>query len=93
MPEFTYRAVDKNGVIVRNRVEDVSKQALIKRLKHNDLMPISVVSHDVIRKRGKTRARKRNINNVEEILKNVNTANLAQSRGKKVSRFLYRQDL
>ena len=85
MPEFTYRAVDKNGVIVRNRVEDVSKQALIKRLKHNDLMPISVVSHDVIRKTGKTRARRRNINNVEEILKNVNTANLAQSRGKKVS--------
>ncbi len=85
MPEFIYKAVNKNGVIIKNRVEDVSKQALIKRLKNNDLMPISVISHDVLKNKNKSKARKRNINNVEEILKNVNTANLAQSRGRKVS--------
>ena len=42
MPEYVYRAVTEKGQIVRNRVEDVSKNTLIKRLKSNNLMPISV---------------------------------------------------
>ena len=33
MPEYVYRAITKEGVIVRNRVESPSKQNLIKRLK------------------------------------------------------------
>ena len=43
MPEYVYRAVTSKGQIVRNRVEDVSKNTLIKKLKNNDLLPISVV--------------------------------------------------
>ena len=42
MPEYVYRAVTEKGQIVRNRVEDVSKNTLIKRLKSNNLLPISV---------------------------------------------------
>ena len=42
MPEYVYRAVTDKGQIVRNRVEEASKQALIKKLKKNDLMPIDV---------------------------------------------------
>ena len=30
MPEYVYRAVTEKGQIVRNRVEDVSKNTLIK---------------------------------------------------------------
>ena len=42
MPEYIYRAVDENGVLVKNRVQDKSKQNLIKKLKVNGLMPIDV---------------------------------------------------
>ena len=28
MPEYIYRAVDENGIVVRNRVQDKSKQNL-----------------------------------------------------------------
>ena len=38
MPEYIYRAVDENGVMVKNRVQDKSKQNLIKKLKVNGLM-------------------------------------------------------
>ena len=43
MPEYVYRAMTDKGLKVRNRVEDSSKQSLIRRLKHNGLMPIQVV--------------------------------------------------
>ena len=36
MPEYVYRAVTKQGQIVRNKVEEVSKNTLVKKLKHND---------------------------------------------------------
>ena len=42
MPEYVYRAVDENGLVVKNRVQDKSKQSLIKKLKVNGLMPINV---------------------------------------------------
>ena len=31
MPEYIYKAVDENGVVVKNRVQDKSKQNLIKK--------------------------------------------------------------
>ena len=43
MPEYIYRAVTSKGQIVRNRVEDVNRNTLIKKLKNNDLLPISIV--------------------------------------------------
>ena len=32
MPEYIYRAITSKGQIVRNRVEDVNKNSLIKKL-------------------------------------------------------------
>ena len=42
MPVYTYRAVTRTGVVVRNRVEASSRQNLIKSLKNGNLMPISI---------------------------------------------------
>ena len=42
MAEFIYRAVTKNGIIVRNRIEDANKQSVILRLKASDLTPIEI---------------------------------------------------
>lgn len=81
MPEYIYRAMTKTGVVVKNKVEDASKQILIKRLKNNDLLPIDVVQLNY----GKVARskKKRNVNEIEDILKNVNTANLGKDRAKR----------
>ena len=43
MPVFMYKAMTKNGTIVKNRVEDINKYALIQKLKRNDLTPIDII--------------------------------------------------
>ncbi len=78
MPEYVYRAVDKNGVIVKNKVQDKSKQNLIKKLKINGLMPINVtqVSFGKFRRGGQ----KRNISNIDEMMQLANSANIAPKK-------------
>ena len=44
MPVFVYRAVTDDGKIIRNRVEDVSRKNLIKKLRRNNIYPISISS-------------------------------------------------
>ena len=43
MPEYVYRAVMENGLMVRNRVEATSKQNLVAKLKSNGLIPINII--------------------------------------------------
>ena len=81
MPEYVYRAVTDKGLIVRNRVEDSSKQSLIRRLKHNGLMPIQVVQVGYNSKKNKRT--KRNINNMEDIMKTANTTNILNNSNRK----------
>ena len=42
MPIYIYKAATKNGQVVRNRVEEVNRFILLRRLKNNNLLPISV---------------------------------------------------
>lgn len=42
MPTYVYKAMTERGQIVRNRITDANKVACIKRLKNNNLIPISV---------------------------------------------------
>lgn len=77
MPEYVYRAVTKTGVVVKNKVEDNSRQTLIKRLKNNDLMPISVVQISYAAKRQKKA--KKNVSNMEDIMKTANSTNILKS--------------
>lgn len=42
MPTYLYKAMTKNGQIVRNRISEANKVTCIKKLKRNDLIPISV---------------------------------------------------
>lgn len=74
MPEYVYKAVNKNGLIVKNKVEEASKQALIKKLKVNELMPIQVVQVGYIGR--KQKKNKKNITNIEDIMKTANTTNI-----------------
>lgn len=81
MPEYVYKAVTDKGLVVRNRVEDSSKQSLVRRLKHNGLMPIQVVQVGYNSKKNKRT--KRNINNMEDIMKTASTTNILNNRNRK----------
>ncbi len=74
MPTYIYKAVTSSGLVVRNRVEANSKQNLLRTLKENDLMPITIeqISYSTKKKRKK----KKNIKDIEEIMKNVNTTRI-----------------
>lgn len=78
MPEYVYKAVDANGIIVKNRVQDKSKQNLIKKLKINGLMPINVtqVSFGKYKKGGL----KKNISNIDDIMQLANSASIAPKK-------------
>lgn len=74
MPTYLYKAVTNTGLVIRNRVEANSKQTLLRTLKDNDLMPITIeqVSYSVKKKKTK----KKNIKDIEEIMSNVNTTRI-----------------
>ena len=76
MPEYIYRAVTSKGQIVRNRVEDVNKNTLIKKLKNNDLLPISIVQVGYRSK--KTKVNRRNMMEIDDIMKQADSANIIQ---------------
>lgn len=71
MPVYVYRAMTKDGHIVRNKIEDTSKRAIIGKIKRNGLMPISVVQLKT-----KTQKNKKNVKHVEEMLENLNNGNV-----------------
>ncbi len=70
-----YKAVTKTGVVVKNKVESPSRQNLIKSLKNGNLMPISIEQISY-RSNNKQKKQKRNVTDVQEIMKNVNTTQL-----------------
>ena len=84
MPTYMYKAMTKQGVIVRNRVEAASKQNLIKSLKNNNLLPISI-EQMAYRSLGAQKKQKKNITDIQEIMKNVNTTQLAGNKNKTLS--------
>ncbi len=78
MPEYIYRAVTSKGQIVRNRVEDVNRKTLIKKLKNNDLLPISIVQ--VGYRGNKAKVNRRNMLDIDDIMKQADSANIMQGR-------------
>ena len=83
MPVYVYRAITKNGQEVKNRVEDSSRFSLIKKLKRNNLMPITVTQINYGRKVQNERNKKRkNINEIDNVLKRVNTSDITNKREK-----------
>ena len=79
MPEYVYRAVTKRGQIVRNKVEESSKNNLIKKLKANDIMPIEIVQVSYSSNKN-TKVPKKNIIDIDDIMKTANSANVLQGR-------------
>lgn len=79
MPIYMYKAVTKTGVIVRNKVESSSRQNLIKSLKNGNLLPISI--EQISYRSNKTpKKQKKNVTDIQEIMKNVNTTQLGNKK-------------
>ena len=81
MPVYVYKAVTDRGLIIRNKVEEGSKQALIKRLKSNGITPIEIIQ---VAYRGQTK-KKKNVTNIQDILKNVNTSQIDKTQKNQMS--------
>ena len=78
MPEYIYRAVTSKGLVVRNRVEEVNRNSLIKKLKNNDLLPISIVQVGYRSK--KTKVNRRNMMDIDDIMKQADSSNIMRGR-------------
>ena len=84
MPTYMYRAMTKSGVVVRNKVESSSKQQLIKTLKNNNLLPISI-EQIAYRSKNAVKKKKKNVTDIQEIMKNVNTTQIGKNKERTLS--------
>ena len=88
MPLYIYKAVSRNGLVVSNRVEELNKFVLLKKLKNNGLMPISVTQIRMSAKATKTvKKQKKNIETSNSVLKSVREQEIAKSVTSKSKRF------
>ena len=78
MPLYYYKAVTKTGKVVKNRVDDMNRISLMKKLKRNGLTPIVVLQ--TAKRRNKVRKPKRNAKAIGQIVKNVNTSNTVNAK-------------
>ena len=93
MATFKYRAITDKGVTIQNTVEAADEHELIKKLKKENITPISVVRTTSNILTGNNSKMKRNTVDIDEIMKTVNTSdskkdNKEQSIGSKISHYL-----
>ena len=81
MPIYKYRAATKAGDVVENRIDAPNKYALLKKLKNNDMYPISVVSINVKANKNINK-QKRNIEANNSVLKQVRAEQIEKSMNK-----------
>lgn len=88
MPLYIYKAVTEKGQIVRNRVEELNKFVLLRKLKNNGLMPIKVTQIQVNKKASKIiKKQKKNVESSDSVLKDVRAQEIARNMTSRSSRF------
>ena len=87
MPQYMYRAITKEGLVVKNKVESPSKQTLIKVLKSTELTPINVEQVAYSNRKTSAVAKKKNAVDIDEIMKTANSATINQGRKKERSTY------
>lgn len=79
MPTYVYKAITDKGVIIKNKVDSGSKGQLARTLKNNNLLPITI-DQVAYRANKSLKKKKKNITNIQEIMKNVNTAQIGPKK-------------
>lgn len=88
MPLYIYKAVSNKGQVVSNRVEELNKFVLLKKLKNNGLMPISVTQIRMSAKANKAvKKQRKNIETSDSALKTVREQEIAKSVSSKSKGF------
>ena len=88
MPLYIYKAVTEKGQIVRNRVEEMNRFVLLKKLKNNKLMPINVTQIRVNKKTSiGIKKQKKNIESSDSVLKTVREKEIERNMKSKTKRF------
>lgn len=82
MPVYVYKAVTNKGLVIKNKVEEPSKQALIKKLKANGITPIDIIQ---IANQKKTSKKKRNVKDIQNIAKKFNTTKVNREKKSGIS--------
>jgi len=79
MPLYIYKAATKEGLIVRNRVEELNRFVLLNKIKRAGLMPIRVTQIQISNKARRTaKKQRRNIEGSDSILKTVREEEIAK---------------
>lgn len=80
MPTYVYRAMTNKGLVVRNKMEASSRHQVIKSLKGNHLLPISIEQTSYRSQKSAKKKKKKNVTDIQEIMKNVNTTQVSPRR-------------
>ena len=84
MPTYMYKAMTRTGVIVRNKVESANKQHLVRTLKNNNLLPISIEQLSY-KSKSAVKRQKKNVTDIQEIMKNINTTQIGSEKRRTLS--------
>lgn len=88
MPLYIYKAATRNGQVVSNRVEELNRFVLLKKLKNNGLMPIAVTQIRMSAKASKAvKKQRKNIETSDSALKTVREQEIAKSVSSKSKGF------
>lgn len=82
MPIYRCRSITPTGTIVTTKIDELNRNAVIKRLKRNDLTPISITEQIGVKKGAKVK-RKKNVKDIQDVIKNANTSEIKVDRGAK----------
>mgnify|MGYP004500305255 CR=1 FL=1 len=80
MPIYTYKAMTKDGLIVRNKVEAQTKQSLCKILKSNEMLPIAISKMPYAKKKQAIK-KKKNVSYMDDFMKTINTTEIVKDKG------------
>lgn len=69
MPTYMYKAMTKTGQIVRNRITEANKMSCARKLKRNELIPISIVQ--TLRPTRDTKKKPRNMKRTDAQLRSI----------------------
>ena len=86
MPVYIYRAATKDGQVVRNRVEEINRFMLLRKLKNNDLLPISVTQINT-RINKNLQKRKKNVESNTSVLKSIRNKEIEKNMNSKTKVF------
>ena len=74
MPTYQYKAMTKNGRVVKNTISGMTKAELVKKLKKNDLVPIDI--QQAVKFGTKDKYKARNHKDAEAVLKDMSPAQI-----------------